>query len=359
MLLCTLFPLCAILSHSEPVPPNSTRRSAGPFGEQRKFLAGSLPRAIEFRASGPTRNAAPIASSVDKDTPTHNGGAHVVHEAATGPSSDIGPYLRARSPLADSDHLVNRAAFDSLIASVRLPLKTENDARTTERNGMLPEADSIDTLANDHLGPWKERLDVNLAKLDKETESYKTEADIHHSRCAPARDEATWKWCLEDKKRLDLWLDKLTQNGDAHNAELEKFHTESRPYDARLAVLIAKIESWERAVNDLIGRIKEALGKNIGTCTAEEFDRLDDAITELCKRAKWVCVEEQTCTVLLANLNAGKKCFDARKAMMDQCFGGGDPTHDRVLRETQNGIDRCRRIHRTKCEGAGVKGGGQ
>lgn len=280
----------------------------------------------------------------------------VVQAAVAGPISDIGPYLRMRSPLVDAAKLLNRPDFAALDIAVRKPLKVDHDARTRERDGMLPEADSVDNLSNNRLGPWNDRLNEALAKLDAETALYVADVGTHRAQCAPARDQATWEWCLKDKERLDKWLASLNTRGDAHNEELARFHIESKPYDARLAALVAKIETWTAAVNDLIARIESALKKNTGTCTEAEFDRLDGAITELCKRAKWACTEDQTCSVLLANLNAGQKCHDARKAVMDQCFAGGDPVHEGVLREVQNGIDRCRRIYRDKCGGVGAAG---
>ncbi len=346
---------CALSSRAAPAA--SGRRFSRSFGEQRKFSARLLPKAFGFQADGSMGNASSSTpAAVDADTRAAVASSPVVLAVVAGPASDIGPYLRMRSPLVDSQRLIDRAAFGSLKPSVRLPLKKEHEARKAERDSLLGEADSIDALANNRLDPWKQRLDSDLAKLDAETDLYKADATIFRSRCAPARDAETWKWCGVEITRLNEWLASLTKRGDAYNDELEKFHVESRPYDARVAVLTTKIESWEQDVNKLVARIEDALKKNVGTCTVEQYDRLDDAITKLCKQTKWSCAEDQTCVELLANLNAGQKCFDARKAMMDECFGGGDPIHDNVLVEVKNGIDRCRRIYRTKCEGAGAAG---
>jgi len=352
--------VCCALGRPAFAASEFAERLPAPFGEQPRFSASSLPKAFAFSAFGydfgVDFDAVPVE---DIDAGSPRPAAAVVRAAAVGSVSDIGLYLRARSPLVESADLVSRGSFANLTPFVRQPLKSDHAARTAERDAMLPPADSIDDLYNNRLEPWKKRLDANLEKLEADTVPYTDAANIFRSKCMPARDEATWKWCQEEENRLGVWRGKLVKRGDEHNAKLAKFHTESKPYDARLAALGAKIESWISAVDALIGRIKQAIWTSTGTCSVEEFDRLDNAITELCKRAKWACTEEQTCTELRVNLRAGQACYDARKAMMDRCFGGGDGAHHGVLRQVQNGIDRCQRIYRQKCEGAGAAGGSQ
>lgn len=236
------------------------KRLPKPYGEQPRFSADSLPKPVQLNVIGkkfveiPHREPS-IADEARSNLPASAAG--VVTVAAV---SDIGPYLRSNSPLVASADLVSGGTFSNLPSSVRQPLKSEHFARSAERDAMLPEADAIDDLANNRLDPWKKRLDANLAKLEADTVPYTAATEIHRSRCMPARDEATWKWCLEDAKVLEEWLGKLVKRGNEHNAELKRFHAESKPYDSRLAALVAKIEAWIVAVEDLVGRIKRAIG---------------------------------------------------------------------------------------------------
>lgn len=256
-------PDSVLVSTTTPSRAAIKKRLASPFGRLTQFSPNSLPKTVEFRGSKGGRDSA------DPSVAVNSGSTRPVTAtvwAASGMISDIGPYLRARSPLAESAALIGRPAFNSLAPAVREPLLSDQKARTVERDSMLPKADAIDDLANNRLGPWKERLDAELDRLNAETESYKSEVAVHKSKCAPARDEATWQWCLEDKKRLDEWRGTLVKRGDAHNDELAKFHAESKPYDVRLAALIAQIESWEKTVNNLIDRIKRAI-RDTQSCT--------------------------------------------------------------------------------------------
>lgn len=257
---------CVSLSASVSAATSAPKRMPKPFGEQRSFSASSLPKANQFDLTGKKfvdiLDVAPADAAAAISTPTVSA-TGIVSVAAV---SDIGPYLRSNSPLVESAGLVNGGPFARLPAAVRQPLESEHQARTAERDAMLPEADAIDNLANNRLDPWKQRLDANLAKLEADTVPYTEAVAVHRSRCMPARDQATWNWCLQDAKVLEAWLAKLVKRGDEHNTELTRFHAESKPYDARLAVLVAKAQAWIDVVEDLVKRIKRAIGET-QSCT--------------------------------------------------------------------------------------------
>lgn len=363
MMLCALFALCAMVSRAANAAPERERRLPAAYGEQRRFSASSLPKVGILRLPAEMAGQAPtVVPTVGPAAPQARADSAAVHVAIVGPTSDIGPYLRARSPLADSERFLNRAEFSSLIPAIRRPLKADHAARTVERNGMLPEADWIDDSVNNRLGPWKGQLDANLEKLDKETESYKTEVGLARSKCMPARDEATWQWCLKEKTRLEEWRVSLFNRGEAHNADLAKFHLQSKPYDSRLAALFAKIESWEIAVNELIARIKKALNEKpdtqILTCTNAQHDKLQKDVNDKCDGEvgeKRACKGDQECDALHRNLAKNQACYAARKLVVDECYGGQPNSgHKKAIEDALTAINACLNWIKKRCGGVGV-----
>lgn len=257
---------CVSVSALASTTPSAAKRMPKPFGEQRRFSASSLPKANQYDLTGKKFVEIPDAAPADAASAISASAVPATGVVSVAAVSDIGPYLRSNSPLAESAGLVSGGPFARLPDAVRKPLKSEHLARTAERDAMLPDADAIDDLANNRLDPWKQRLDANLAKLEADTVPYTEAVAVHRSRCMPARDQATWNWCLQDAKVLEAWLAKLVKRGDDHDAELARFHAESKPYDARLAVLVAKVQEWIGVVEELVKRIKRAVGET-QSCT--------------------------------------------------------------------------------------------
>lgn len=363
MMLCALFSLCVMLSHAAGISTESERRYPAPFGEQRKFSASSLPRVQVFQlpADLAVQGQVVVPAETADASPSFVSTA-VVRITAAGPASFVGPYLRAQSPLADSERLVKSSAFSALFPSIRRPLKTDHDARVAERGVLLPEADWIDKTSNNRLSPWKERLDATLEKLEKEKESFIAAVAVARSKCMPYRDEATGEWCRQEKIRLEAWQVPLFNQGEAYNADLAKFHLESKPYDSRLSALVAKIEAWELAVYDLIGRIKKALNEEpdteTRTCTDEQHDKLQDDVDAKCKGEegeKRACKGDQNCDVLRLNLAKNQACYAARVKIVDECYDGKpNKGHKDALDAALNAINICLDWIKKRCGGVGV-----
>jgi hypothetical protein len=91
-----------------------------------------------------------------------------------------------------------------------------------------------------------------------------------------------------------------------------------------------------------------------GNCTPEHHRFLQDAVDEACKGPKRSCAKERPprprasdaevkeyCARLMANLVKNRKCFYARKEIMDICFDGGDQSHHDRAEEDLRLINEC------------------
>ncbi|MDE2509666.1 MAG: hypothetical protein KGL74_00970 [Elusimicrobia bacterium] len=69
---------------------------------------------------------------------------------------------------------------------------------------------------------------------------------------------------------------------------------------------------------------------------------LQDDVNAKCKVVSRACKGDQECEILRQNLAKNQACYDARKKIVDECFGGKpSPGHQQELNEAQNAINTC------------------
>lgn len=78
-----------------------------------------------------------------------------------------------------------------------------------------------------------------------------------------------------------------------------------------------------------------------GDCTKEKHRALQDAVDRACKGQKMRCTQNQDCVTLERNLMLFEDCIIARRAIMDQCFRGGDDEHHKQLENVKRGHRDC------------------
>ena len=78
-----------------------------------------------------------------------------------------------------------------------------------------------------------------------------------------------------------------------------------------------------------------------GDCTGEVFRELNRAVGKACKAQAMRCEKSMSCDALKASWRAFTACMLARQALMDRCFRGGDPAHQRKMDEYFRGRERC------------------
>lgn len=77
------------------------------------------------------------------------------------------------------------------------------------------------------------------------------------------------------------------------------------------------------------------------TCTDEEHRVLKQEVGRACKATSMRCNESQSCGELLANWLRFQRCINARVAVMNKCFQGGDATHHGEVDNARAGADNC------------------
>ncbi|WP_414639142.1 hypothetical protein [Archangium sp.] len=81
-----------------------------------------------------------------------------------------------------------------------------------------------------------------------------------------------------------------------------------------------------------------------GDCTSEEHRQHQGAVDLECKGKKIKCNVTQSCDTLHDNFLQFQRCINARRAIMDKCFRGGDGKHHLRLAETESGAQECLRL---------------
>lgn len=329
-------------SSSKPGYVEERTPSGSGFGK----LSEPLP---DMPPSSPTTRskAQPAKPSMERDRVRALG---CTRASATGgiPTSYCAFLLRNNVLLLRADELVRSNQFRILKRGVREPLESDYGNRVQERDAMLPEGDWLDE-SFARLMPRRQRLNAIKKDLDSEIADYQRKVASHNSQCAPARDEQTYRWCLEDSKGIRSWREDLNKRSAALNAENNELTPLTREHDRRTDAFAKRYNEWAVQVQDLVQRIEAALSSSTGDCTDAQHQTLQDAVNKACKLESRACRSGQSCEELRANLKKNQICYDARKEVMDVCYRGGDPEHQQALAETQNAINTCVDLIRRRC----------
>ena len=86
-----------------------------------------------------------------------------------------------------------------------------------------------------------------------------------------------------------------------------------------------------------------------GDCTKEKHRALQDEVDRACKGRKMRCTHSQDCVTLETNLMYFENCIRARRAIMDQCFRGGDGEHHDQLNDVMRGYGYCKDLIECFC----------
>jgi hypothetical protein len=79
------------------------------------------------------------------------------------------------------------------------------------------------------------------------------------------------------------------------------------------------------------------------TCNDETYARLVAAKVVACDQNGGVqgCNQNTTCPEIPPRIIALNACIAARRAVMDQCYQGGDSGHKEQVRNLENAVTRC------------------
>ena len=248
------------------------------------------------------------------------------------------------------------ARYGSLPQDVLTPLEARFDEVRTVRDTLLLQAAGLEQ-QDDGL----EQRYVLIKKAQIEVEQKVTEVSgaivKFNSDCVghplPDGDPLNCRTRhaeLSGKKQIvDDMVGRFNRRSDVFNADMRDVKTLIDVWDGSAS-------TWFDSAVQLGKDIGAAIKAQVVTCTDKEIQDRAEAMHRICDETKWRCNGAQSCEQLKVNLAQGMACHAARKKIMDECYGGGDPRHEQPLRDVQTGIDNCLTLIGRRC-GAGVSSG--
>jgi phage shock protein A len=260
---------------------------------------------------------------------------------------------------SDYQHLLSLRQdghYRKLPANVGKPLDLKVEDIASVRESLLTEAQNFDQRddglkqESDRIGETQPALERRKQELEVSRQSYRqtcagqTLPPDEYNRCE------AWRQSLYDTTvQLNIKIRQLNDLINSHGAKIAQMKADLGGWEGR-------INAWWQKLQELIEEIKDALQKaDTGDCTQEQHDQLQANVKNECEYPPLErCTQAQDCATLKANLERFQGCYDARKKIMDVCYGGGDPGHDDELDSVRNGLNRCLTIFNTKCGNVGI-----
>jgi hypothetical protein len=89
----------------------------------------------------------------------------------------------------------------------------------------------------------------------------------------------------------------------------------------------------------------------VSTCPPDVTAKLQLQVELMCnsKGVSSSCTKFDTCPALLEKIAIAESCIQARKTIMNQCFGGGDKIHKDQVENRERGVAKCRAIYERQC----------
>jgi Novel toxin 16 len=86
-----------------------------------------------------------------------------------------------------------------------------------------------------------------------------------------------------------------------------------------------------------------AFAQSTGTCTATQHRTLQNSVDNSCGAAL-ACSGTDDRATLNSKIGKHSACIDARKAINNMCFAGGDAGHRQAITERTNAITNCQNL---------------
>lgn len=89
----------------------------------------------------------------------------------------------------------------------------------------------------------------------------------------------------------------------------------------------------------------------VSTCPPDVTARLQTQVELACnsKGVKSTCTKFDSCPALLEKITISRACIQARRNIMNQCFGGGDEKHEVQVENRERGLAHCIAAYESQC----------
>lgn len=257
-------------------------------------------------------------------------------------------YLRNNAALSQMSGLLRDPRMDQLTPEIQERLRAEGAARVAERDGMLPEARTLDS-EDARLAAESRRLDAAKQALDARLADINRQVADHEAACLPTHPPERHSWCVSNANRLNAMIAAYNTDVRTHNAAVEKWKAESASQDSRWNSFVRVISAWEGTVHSLIEEIKKYLASPTGDCTAEDHRALQNAVDAACKSGSRACTGAQDCDLLRLNYRKNLACAEARDEINKTCYRGGDRGHQQAADDARRAAKICMDLIEEKC----------
>ncbi|OIO12292.1 MAG: hypothetical protein AUJ52_00440 [Elusimicrobia bacterium CG1_02_63_36] len=147
---------------------------------------------------------------------------------------------------------------------LREAFRAEGVDITSERDGMLPEADELDA-KDTSLSEEQAQLNENKKKLDVRLADIKTQGAEHERRCLPTHPPERHQWCVDNAARLNKIIDEYNEDVRKHNATVEEWKKQVGELKPKWDAFVEAIRAWEEKIKKLIDKV-ESHFRNLKDC---------------------------------------------------------------------------------------------
>lgn len=166
-------------------------------------------------------------------------------------------YLLNHAPLKEMTGLLNDPRMGKLVPELEKRLRAEGASLTEVRDGMLPQARSLDA-EDTGLAARRDKLNENKRKLDERLAELDRQGAEHEARCLPTHPPERHDWCVENADRLNAIARQYNADVRTHNAAVDQWKKEAASLQPRWDAFVQRILNWEAKVKTLIDSIQKA-----------------------------------------------------------------------------------------------------
>lgn len=253
------------------------------------------------------------------------------------------PYHYAETYHAQLAGLQDPAAKDYLIRWTNI-----DNARTI----LLKDADLLE-ISDKEVFVDGTKLKDEEESLKEEYDDLKAEVDQYNQQCAgqPANE-----FCSNWYKDLSARIADFKKRAAEHNEKVKAWQPRKSELDKSVNEWVTKVGSWEQIIRAFIADVKEYL-KDTGKCSPERHEELQDQVNAWCKvlNQPYACRQwhpmdpAQDCEAWHTIYILNRGCYNARHAINEECYGGGDPTHQYEESEALKRANFCNELILKHC----------
>ncbi len=247
--------------------------------------------------------------------------------------------------------------YQNLPTQTLEPLNTHWDALVKTHDQLTNQAPDLDS-ENDALSSEKQELDSEANDLENRKSALQSAIDSYNESCGgKTLPPGPYEQCESERQNLKSQISQLNNDISAFSDKANDFNSRADNLRTSASSWINTLKSWINDMDQWGEDVKAAFAQaDTGDCTEDERDHLQAIVKNACEYPPLArCTPDLGCDVLEDYTDRFQGCYDARKAIIDQCYKGiPDDRHQVELQSVLNGLNRCKDFLNQQCGGVGV-----